>query len=187
MLTFFFKLYILLISSKSIQAKWLQTSVSRVLSVSPETAYNLYLDLTQQPTWSPWITSVNVLDKESGLSKWTMSKFGLSYSWSARNVDCNNTGTNLGKDKFSVCWESIDGVPNKGHASFYIDDEDKSSKMTLIIEYKLPGPLAFIIESLGSISDRIVENTLLKDLGRFNDRLIKENESVSPACDNLEV
>ena len=51
-------------------------------------------------------------------------------------------------NRYNVCWESIDGIPNKGHATFYLDD-NKVSKMTLTIQYRLPGPLAFIIQSLG--------------------------------------
>ena len=171
---FLWIVFILFPIEQCVQAKWLQTSVSRSLSVQPSEAYILYSDLTQQPTWSPWITSVNVVDKESGLSRWTMryisysitflhinspwkneekyyinSKFGLSYSWTAKNTICNISTTDKDQvNRYDICWESIDGVPNRGHASFYLDN-DKLSKMTLTIQYSLPDPLAFIIQSFG--------------------------------------
>lgn len=77
------------------------------------------------------------------------SKFGLSYSWTAKNTICNISSTDKEQvNRYDICWESIDGVPNRGHASFYLD-YDKLSKMTLTIQYSLPDPLAFIIQSFG--------------------------------------
>lgn len=153
-----------------VSSKWLSSSVSLSLDTPSEEAYLLYSDLTQQPTWSPWLTSVQVLDKNTGLSKWTLKKLGLEYSWSARNVDCENV-----QNGYSVCWESIDGLPNKGQAGFYTDGSSKTT-MTLTVRYDLPGVAAFVLKSLGSYGQRFIESTLLADLVRFNERLSRHKK-----------
>ena len=160
----------LILSLQVTSAKWMNNTVILAIDATPLIAYTLYSDLTQQSTWSPWLTSVQVLDTKTGFSKWTISKLGLSYSWSAQFADCKAGHSEV--DRHVMCWESLDGLPNRGRVDFYIDSNNKSI-MVLNVAYDIPSIAAFLLEGLGTIGERFIENTLLSDLHRFNERLKK--------------
>ena len=158
-------------------AEWMETSVSLALNETTiNEAFFLYSDLTKQPTWSPWITSVEILDKSTGLSKWKLKKLGLTYSWLAKNVECVNINKHM--NVLSICWESIDGLPNKGHAEFYVDNVN-NNMMKLTVSYKLPAIASFVIKRLGLYAERFIENMLLQDLIRFNKKLIENKNNIT--------
>ena len=157
--------------------------------VTPAQALALYSELDQQPTWSPWLKSCNVIDKNTGLSTWTIGALGLFYTWKAVKSPICETSY-----QHSICWESIDGMyrsshkfihthshilfytglPNKGRAVFFIDHQSGENMMDLTVMYDLPGPAAYALEKLGPLGARFIENTLRGDLIRFNQRLQRE-------------
>lgn len=148
----------------------MNSSVSLPIKAARNKAFLLYSDLSLHPSWSPWLESV-IYNKETGISKWTLKQFGIRYTWTAQNVDC---------ESHQICWESLDGLPNKGKVTFspYESDDGKESSsdevtllMTLTISYDLPNLAAAILKGLGSIGDRFIENTLLADLHRFQEKL----------------
>ena len=186
-----------------VTARWLENTVSINITseVTPADALTLFSELDQQPTWSPWLKSCDIHDKDTGLSTWTVGALGLTYSWKAiASSWCESPHLHR------ICWESIDGnersnleitfdynmfplytlcylclfyfifigLPNKGQAVFYVDQDSGENMMDLTVMYDLPGPAAYALEKLGSIGAKFIENTLRKDLIRFNKRLYSE-------------
>ena len=144
----------LLLQCSHVAARWLHNTVSMNLTsdVTPAQALALYSELDQQPTWSPWLKSCNVIDKNTGLSTWTIGALGLFYTWKAVKSPICETSY-----QHSICWESIDGMylsshkfihthshillytglPNKGRAVFFIDHQSGENKMDLTVMYDL--------------------------------------------------
>ena len=54
-----------------------------------------------------------------GISIWTLKKFGLTYSWNAKNT--------ILKPPYIIQWESISGLPNKGKVEFFTSSTLSSS------------------------------------------------------------
>ena len=164
----------------SARGKWMNTSVSLNIKSSTAAAFALYSDLNRHPTWSPWLESVQY-DKSTGLSKWTLKQFGIRYSWTAQNTVCNPPK--------QICWESLDGLPNRGEVEFsklisQTSHAEEEFQMTLTIHYDLPKLAAVVLEKLGSVGERFIENTLLSDLERFQKRLeefVDKEKATAPA------
>lgn len=65
-------------SRKEVRAnagQWLESSAQIDVPVPLEHAWSLWEDRTRIPTWMPWITSVEVLEEDPSLSKWTLSTY----------------------------------------------------------------------------------------------------------------
>lgn len=156
--------------------KWMDSSVSLTIRASQANAFALYSDLNQHPSWSPWLESVK-FDRQTGLSEWTLKQFGIRYSWTAHNVICEPPN--------EICWESLNGLPNKGKVQFEPISQERLTNdafiMKLTISYDLPHLAAAILQGLGTVGEKFIEMTLLADLKRFQVELERyESDRDSP-------
>ena len=114
-------------------------------------------------TWSPWLSEV-IYEREKGISLWTLRTLGMDFSWRAKNVQL---------EEYKVLeWNSLDGFDNKGVVSF-TPLGSQQTEVKLTISYDLPDAAAAVIQTVGPVST-FVEETLLADLKRFRDRLLRE-------------
>eukprot|EP01039_Chlorochromonas_danica_P006860 gene6860-7582_t len=111
----FFIVIILQVSSR-----WMHSTVSYTLTAPRLTAFNLFSSLDQHPRWSPWLEDVQY-DRSTGLSVWTLSSMGLRYSWHANNTHMD--------PPYTIQWESLDGLPNKGKVEFLASELLSSSPL----------------------------------------------------------
>ena len=147
----------------SLSMKWLESTCELSIPASKQKAYDLYSQLDQHHTWSPWLDSVQYLDKSRTL--WTLKSLGLTFRWQANNT--------IEESPNLIQWQSLDGLSNRGRVEF-IELKPEITKMILSISYDLPDVAVKVIEGLGDNFKNVVENTLLNDLKRFRSRLLKE-------------
>lgn len=177
--------------------RWLDSTVEITIPASQTETYELYSNLNEHPTWSPWLKDVGY-NNNTGISTWTLAYLGLSYSWHANNTIMDYPNT--------IQWETLDGLPNKGRVEFinmnrisstvqtsnkvntYVGDTNGTTtetvegnsnkipetKMILTISCNLPELAVKVIEKLGPRADKFIADTLLADLKRFNVRLLKD-------------
>lgn len=138
-------------------ADWLEHTVHVDVDASVEKVWQMWSDLEQMPSWMKWIDSVEILEDNPDLSRWSLKTGGLSFSWLSRIASII--------PQQIIQWESVDGLPNKGAIRFY-GRKDGSSTVKMTIAYALPGILARLMMS-NSFVDRVVTSTLQADLDRF--------------------
>ena len=143
-------------------ADWLEHTVHVDVDAPIETVWEMWSDLEQMPQWMKWIDSVEVLEEDPELSKWSLNTAGLSFSWLSRIVNV--------VPQQIIQWESVDGLPNRGAIRFY-GHKDGGSTVKMSIAYALPSVLARLMMS-SSFVDRVVTSTLQADLDRFRDYAI---------------
>ena len=135
-----------------------KSSVHSAMSINK--AYLLFSSLNEHPRWSPWLKHVDY-NAETGLSNWTISLLGLTYSWKAKNT--------IMDPPHLRSWESLDGLPNRGRVEF-IPDADALRLITvnMTLSYDLPDAAAFVLRKLGPWATKLIDNTILGDLERFD-------------------
>lgn len=157
--------------------KWFDSSATISIPAPVDRVYDLFSQLDQHPSWSPWLDKVSY-NPTTGLSTWSLKTLGFNYSWRAKNIRMERPRI--------VQWESIDGLANKGKVEFSNNNDSKSSNMagsydtgsisttvTLTVSFQLPDAAASFLSNLSSVNG-FSEETLLADLRRFKARLLKE-------------
>lgn len=70
------------------------------------------------------------------------------------------------------------GCDDRGYEVYEEDDEcsiiPESTLLTLTISYDLPKAGVFLLESLGPKGNEFIQQTLLNDLKRFRERLVRD-------------
>ena len=148
-------------------ADWLEHSVHVDVDAEIEHVWQLWSDLEQMPKWMKWISSVEMSPDDPELSIWKLETNGLSFSWKSRIVKKI--------PRQIICWESVDGLPNKGAIRFY-GRKDGTSTVKMTVAYALPAILAKLMMS-NSFVDRVVTSTLQADLDRFRDYALAQSHS----------
>jgi len=138
-------------------ADWLEHTVHVDVDAPVEKVWAMWSDLEQMPGWMKWIDSVEILEDDPELSRWSLKTGGLSFSWLSRIANV--------VPQQIIRWESVDGLPNKGAIRFY-GRKDGTSTVKMTIAYALPAILARLMMS-SSFVDRVVTSTLQADLDRF--------------------
>jgi len=153
------------------------------LPFDAEIAFDAYSDLPRQPTWSPWLKSVEFLDDGHRESEWKMRYAGLRLSWIA--VSTNN------RRPYVIEWESTKGFRNRGRVDFVKladqrrDDKDRNTDavpsaamlthMKVTMTFQVPGLVAKMFPSHGRIC-HMVENRMLKPtLEKFRDIVLEKD------------
>jgi uncharacterized membrane protein len=136
---------------------WLEHVVQIEVEVPVATAWDLWSNLEQMPSWMKWIESVKVLENDPELSRWTLVSGSFHFNWLSRILKTI--------PQQLIQWESVDGLPNRGAIRFY--DRGPSSIVKLSIAYSIPGIIGKLMDNL--FLGRIVESTLQADLNRFRD------------------
>lgn len=202
--TFILIILLVFIMSK-IEMKWIDSIVYYKMNsnnVSIDKIFSLYVDLPKHPMWSLWLKQVDY-NISSGISSWTISKYGLTYHWNANNT--------LLIAPHIIQWESINGFPNRGKVEFIPIDNNQcmnktsierlssdkliiensnmyqstainNNTMTTIIKmtisYDLPHIAAIVLNSIGSFATEYIEHTIVKDLERFEKILLHQHEVI---------
>lgn len=171
-----------LLSIQLAGARWMDNVVSHTIYAPKQVVFQLYSCLDQHPKWSPWLEKVE-FNQATGLSQWTIYSLGLRYSWESNNTVWN--------PPYSMQWESLSGLPNKGKVEFLTDksstpleiqqapskgeesediEEDliyENVTIQLTISYDLPTAAAIVLKTLGPIANSFIYSTILGDLKRF--------------------
>ncbi|EWM21432.1 START-like domain protein [Nannochloropsis gaditana] len=149
--------------SRLILSSWVDTKVEIEVPATPEACYALYSQLEEHPRWSPWLRSVQFLDKVERISEWTLESRGFTVAWKAQNT--------IEEPGRRISWESRTGLPNRGLVTFE-ERRPGMTSMALTISYSVPKPIA----KLGDVGlvKRYIESTLQSDLTRYRQVLMKE-------------
>jgi uncharacterized membrane protein len=160
-------------------------STSIDLPFSAQIAYDAFSDLPRQPSWSPWLQSVRLLDSsdddsnddESGPSSlWTMKIAGLSYSW--KSISTRQERPHV------IEWESTSGLRNRGRVDIQpADDADcenksnggaSSCRMTLTMVFQAPRLVAALFRNdFHVLRERMEDRILRKTLSNFRDVVLR--------------
>jgi uncharacterized membrane protein len=147
----------------SSEGEWIKHSVKLDVQVPRELAFDTYSNLEKMPNWSPWLKSVQVDPKQPEFATWYLAARGLTVSWRSRNTRVERP--------IIVAWESIQGLPNRGSVQFF-ENNQHSTQVQLTVEYRVPRFLKVILSS--AFVGKFVENTLLEDLKRFRQYVVRE-------------
>eukprot|EP00172_Hildenbrandia_rubra_P000829 Plantae.Rhodophyta-Hildenbrandia_rubra.ctg14713.p1 GENE.Plantae.Rhodophyta-Hildenbrandia_rubra.ctg14713~~Plantae.Rhodophyta-Hildenbrandia_rubra.ctg14713.p1 ORF type:complete len:227 (-),score=36.22 Plantae.Rhodophyta-Hildenbrandia_rubra.ctg14713:991-1671(-) len=152
-------------------AMWVERCAKIAVESRKPFVYAMYSDLDSMPKFSPWLKSVQVLDKgndefgNGAISRWTLASKGLSFSWRARITSV--------RPNEIIAWESISGLKNRGSVTFVeVGGDDEVTEVCLKIAFNVAKPLAGLM-GMGFISG-FVTNTLLDDLKRFRTMVLEE-------------
>jgi len=153
------------------------------LPFSADIAYDAFLDLPRQPTWSPWLRSVEYVDdantKTNRESKWTLKYLGIKVQW--------NAVTTKSERPRIIEWESISGVRNKGRVEFTEldlvsvdgsggENNSQRTKMRLTMTFIAPKLFVRLFGGDNSRFHRVVERRLVRSsLLQFRE-IVLEND-----------
>jgi uncharacterized membrane protein len=137
------------------------------LPFSAEVAYDAYSDLTRQPTWSSWLSSVEYLDEEKQISKWTVKFMGLSYSWTAVAVKYERPHT--------IQWKSTSGLQNFGTVKFHPKEDDNNTVMNVSISFVAPRAASSLLRKSNKLTNVVRDKMVASSLSEFRD-IVLEND-----------
>ena len=136
------------------------------MNIPIEIAYDAFRDLPRQPSWSPWLRSVEYLSDDKNESLWRMKYLGLTISWKAIN-------TNLERP-YLIEWESTSGLKNYGRVEFERLSA-QNTRMRFVMTFEAPRMAAAMIGKSSSVT-RMVENKMLKKTLRNFRRIVTEHD-----------
>jgi uncharacterized membrane protein len=142
---------------------WLDHTVQVTIERPIAEVWQLWSDLEQMPNWMKWIESVQISDRQPGLSSWKLGTETFNFTWRSRIVKQVHHQI--------IQWESIDGLPNRGAIRFY--DQAPDTIVKLSVAYAIPGIIGQVMDRL--FLGRLVESTLQADLDRFRDYALSKS------------
>jgi uncharacterized membrane protein len=145
------------------------------LPFSSQIAYDAFSDLPRQPSWSPWLKSVRLLDageddlQNGASSLWTMKIAGLSYSW--KSISTYQERPHV------IEWESTSGLRNRGRVDIQPADSEcdnkngtASCRMTLTMVFQAPRVVAALFRNdFHVLRERMEDRILSMTLSNFRD------------------
>ena len=136
------------------------------LPVPAKVAFDAFVDLPRQPTWSPWLKSVEYINDKQDQTKWKMKYLGISLSWKAT--------ANRQERPTILEWQSTSGLKNYGRVDFEsIDNDATYMKMTMTV---VAPKVVSKVFGRGSRLSKMVENRMIKKtLANFRD-IVVEND-----------
>lgn len=135
-------------------ARWLEHSVIVKVDAPLEKVWAVWSNLAAMPRWMRWIESVRELEDPT-LTEWTLVAQGFRFTWKARIT--------RKVERQQLHWESVAGLPTKGAARFY--EEDDGASVKLGIAYALPVVLAPLMDA--RLLGGLVEKELQANLEHF--------------------
>lgn len=159
----------------------IRVSTSIDLPFPAEVAFDAFSDLSRQPTFSPWLRSVEYLDENrlvGSTTRWTMAYLGLRFSWNA-------ISTRQDRENGVIEWKSLTGLENSGRVKFQpaAFDDGMKSHMRMTMSFKTPRLAARFLGERNSIAMIVEERMLHRTLQNFRDivhgtdwRLIQQQE-----------
>ena len=149
--------------------RWLEHSVIVKVDAPLERVWAVWSNLAAMPRWMRWIESVRELDNPT-LTEWTLVAQGFRFTWKARIT--------RKVERQQLHWESVAGLPTRGAARFYPEDDGACVKLS--VAYVLPFVLAPLMDA--RLLGGVVEKELRANLERF-----KELVEAEPADDGSEL
>lgn len=135
-------------------ARWLEHSVTVKVDAPLEKVWAVWSNLAAMPRWMRWIESVRELE-DPNLTEWTLVAQGFRFTWKARIT--------RKVERQQLHWESVAGLPTRGAARFY--EEDDGASVKLGIAYALPVVLAPLMDA--RLLGGLVEKELQVNLEHF--------------------
>mmetsp|Transcript_6781 Transcript_6781/g.20563 ORF Transcript_6781/g.20563 Transcript_6781/m.20563 type:complete len:200 (+) Transcript_6781:2067-2666(+) len=118
---------------------WIRSSAEVMIEAPQNYVYQEYADsLPVINEWAPWIQSVEMVDVEQEISKWTLNSGGLKLNWLAQNTE--TTPPDI------IAWRSLSGLVNRGSVKFTSSSMEKT-KVMLTIEVQAPDFIARTFDS----------------------------------------
>eukprot|EP00188_Purpureofilum_apyrenoidigerum_P001353 Plantae.Rhodophyta-Purpureofilum_apyrenoidigerum.ctg17323.p1 GENE.Plantae.Rhodophyta-Purpureofilum_apyrenoidigerum.ctg17323~~Plantae.Rhodophyta-Purpureofilum_apyrenoidigerum.ctg17323.p1 ORF type:complete len:214 (+),score=28.80 Plantae.Rhodophyta-Purpureofilum_apyrenoidigerum.ctg17323:77-718(+) len=118
---------------------WIRSHAEVMIEAPQNLVYQEYADsLPVINKWAPWIQSVEIVDAEKEISKWTLNSGGLKLNWLAQNTQTSPPDI--------IAWKSLSGLVNRGSVSFTSSTTDKT-KVVLTIEVQAPDLIARTFDS----------------------------------------
>jgi uncharacterized membrane protein len=150
------------------------------LPCSPEVAYDIYSDLTRQPSWSSWLHSVEYLlgnddgEQQQQQSKWTLKYLGVQYSWIAKST--KNVRPHI------VQWESTSGLRNFGTVRFEQQQASNdggmmttpNTKMKMKMTFVAPRAVSFLFRRSTRLASFVKEKMILASMLEFRQVVLQE-------------
>jgi len=134
-----------------------------IIGASAEEAFAIYSHLPNHPQWSSLLTEVAV-SSDPTVSKWSLRALGLGFSWDSRITETIPPRL--------LAWESINGLPNRGLASFEdLPGPELACRTTLELDFQVPRLLRPVFGS--DRLSRMASSILSKDLVKFRDVVLK--------------
>lgn len=134
-------------NSWRIRSQWLENSAQTDVDVPIDIAWALWEDRTLIPKWMPWISSVEIQEEDSRLSKWTLSTYQFNRQWEFSWLALNMTPLKHQK----IHWRSVPGsssgslgsieIQNQGQIRFLKKGSEQCA-VKLTISYEVPNALA---------------------------------------------
>jgi uncharacterized membrane protein len=151
------------------------------LPFSCEIAFDAFSDLSRQPSWSNYLTSVEYVDcnnsknQELQETKWTMSMMKMTYSW-------NSIHTKISRPNI-IEWRSTSGMQNGGRVTFDpADDNDPNKcKMTMTMSLVAPKALSLLVRRTSRLERLVQEKILDSTLTGFRDTVVEIDLKGSPS------
>ena len=158
---------------ESLTNRTISACVSSQLPFSTSVAFDAFSDLSRQPSWTPWLSSVTYLDKEDFKysnklprnenkpgreSEWTIRVKGVKFSWKAISTKIERPHI--------IGWESTSGLRNRGTVQF-VEVSDQKCNMVIEMSFVLPRVLVKIFKKSSLIQKFFTEKMLGEMLERF--------------------
>ena len=157
-------------------------SASIDLPFDAEVAFDAFVDLPRQPSWSSWLRSVTYIDDEEqnkselkysscGIpfrsTKWTIGFRGLKFSWNAQSTTIERPTT--------IEWMSTSGLKNQGQVLF--EENNGTTKMTLSMKFVAPRIVSSLFRRSSRITKFVEEKMLATTLQQFSE-VVQEEEDL---------
>ena len=134
-----------------------------------DVAFDAFADLPRQPSWSPWLRSVEYSGppgNEQSETLWKMRYMGFSMSWNSKTVQMKRPNV--------IAWESTRGLKNFGLIEFQATSEH-STHVKLTMTFLPPRFLNNNVMGFRRMT-RVIEDRMLQTtLKNFRD-IVVEND-----------
>lgn len=144
----------------------MQVKAEIELPFSAYHAFDAYSDLPRQPSWSPWLKSVEYVDEDHKLTKWIMrTSFGLKLSWYAVSTTKDRPRT--------IAWETTGAsvIQNSGRVEFTPIREDLTH-MKLTMAFQVPTLLSYLAPDV--LKRQVEKRMLASTLRAFRDVVVED-------------
>jgi uncharacterized membrane protein len=145
-----------------------------------ETAYDAFSDLRRQPSWSPWLRSVEYInddgtaadeEKTTLSTLWTLKMSGFQFSWTA--IETKN------ERPTTIQWESTSGLKNFGTVRFEPMGDPSSptttTLMTMNLSFVTPKVIAALFRRSKKIQSIVEEKMIRTSMASFRDVVVEDD------------
>jgi len=144
----------------------IDVSHSIILPFPRDIAFDAFRDLTRQPSWSPWLDSVEFIDSNQTETLWKMRYLGLRFSWKSI---CT-----LEERPSALHWMSTSGMENFGSVKF--EEESKgSTRMTMNMSFAAPSILIRLVGRNGRLQRLAKTQILARTMKNFRDDVLERD------------